>query len=59
MDNGAPRSWVAMVNEPPTVSLLIYEVACEVVQSLGGKGCMKNESSVELYYRDVRMTETY
>ena len=48
-----------MVTVPPTVSLLIYEVVCEVVQSLGGKGCMKNESSVELYYRDVRMTETY
>jgi alkylation response protein AidB-like acyl-CoA dehydrogenase len=48
-----------MVTVPPTVSLLTYEVACEVVQSLGGKGCMKNESSVELYYRDVRMTETY
>lgn len=48
-----------MVTVPPTVSLLIYEVACEVVQSLDGKGCMKNESSVELYYREVRMTETY
>ena len=48
-----------MVNEPPAVSLLTYEVAYEVVQILGGKGCMKNESSVELYYRDVRTTETY
>jgi alkylation response protein AidB-like acyl-CoA dehydrogenase len=48
-----------MVTVPPTVSLLTYEVAYEVVQILGGKGCMKNESSVELYYRDVRITETY
>ena len=48
-----------MVNEPPTVSLLTYEVAYEVVQILGCKGCMKNESSVDLYYRDVRTTETY
>ena len=48
-----------MVNEPPTVSLLTYEVAYEVVQILGGKGCMKDENSVERYYRDVRMTETY
>jgi alkylation response protein AidB-like acyl-CoA dehydrogenase len=48
-----------MVTEPPAVSLLTYEVAYEVVQILGGKGCMKNESSIELYYRDVRMTETY
>jgi alkylation response protein AidB-like acyl-CoA dehydrogenase len=48
-----------MVTEPPAVSLLTYEVAYEVVQILGSKGGMKNESSVEIYYRDVRMTETY
>ncbi|HEY6751558.1 MAG TPA: acyl-CoA dehydrogenase family protein [Rubrobacteraceae bacterium] len=34
-------------------------MAYELVQILGGKGCMNNESSVELYYRDVRITETY
>ena len=34
-----------MVNEPPAVSLLTYEVAYEVVQILGTKGCMKTESS--------------
>ena len=48
-----------MVTVPPTVSLLTYEVAYEVVQILGGKGCMKDENSVERYYRDVRVTETY
>ena len=34
-----------MVTEPPAVSLLTHEVAYEVVQILGSKGGMKNESS--------------
>jgi hypothetical protein len=59
MDNEFPRGRVATVSQPPAVSLLTFEVAYEVVQILGGKGCMKNESSIEVYYRDVRMTETY
>jgi alkylation response protein AidB-like acyl-CoA dehydrogenase len=35
------------------------EVAYDAVQILGGKGYMKDESPVERYYRDARVTEIY
>lgn len=35
------------------------EVAHEAVQVLGGRGYMKDESPVERYYRDARVTEIY
>ena len=35
------------------------EVAYDALQILGGKGYMKDESPVERYYRDARVTEIY
>jgi alkylation response protein AidB-like acyl-CoA dehydrogenase len=40
-------------------SQIANEVAYDAVQILGGKGYMKDESPVERYYRDARVTEIY
>jgi alkylation response protein AidB-like acyl-CoA dehydrogenase len=40
-------------------SQVANEVAYDAVQILGGKGYMKDESPVERYYRDARVTEIY
>jgi alkylation response protein AidB-like acyl-CoA dehydrogenase len=40
-------------------SQVANEVAYDAVQILGGKGYIKDESPVERYYRDARVTEIY
>ena len=40
-------------------SQVANEVAYDAVQILGGNGYMKDESPVERYYRDARVTEIY
>ena len=40
-------------------SQVANEVAYDAVQTLGGRGYMKDESPVERYYRDARVTEIY
>jgi alkylation response protein AidB-like acyl-CoA dehydrogenase len=40
-------------------SRVANEVTNEAVQILGGYGYMKDESPVERYYRDARVTEIY
>jgi alkylation response protein AidB-like acyl-CoA dehydrogenase len=40
-------------------SQVANEVAYDALQILGGKGYMKDESPVERYYRDARVTEIY
>ena len=40
-------------------SQVANEVAYDTLQILGGKGYMKDESPVERYYRDARVTEIY
>ena len=40
-------------------SQIANEVAYDALQILGGEGYMKDESPVERYYRDARVTEIY
>jgi alkylation response protein AidB-like acyl-CoA dehydrogenase len=40
-------------------SQIANEVAYDALQVLGGKGYMKDQSPVERYYRDARVTEIY
>jgi alkylation response protein AidB-like acyl-CoA dehydrogenase len=40
-------------------SQVANEVAYEALQILGGRGYMKDESPIERYYRDARVTEIY
>jgi len=40
-------------------SQIANEVAYDALQILGGKGYMKDDSPVERYYRDARVTEIY